>query len=1373
MNISTLYCCALLLLLFINRNILHQKWDSPTCLRYLAFLCCVKCLVTRGKMESHNEEMKRFFTMMIEKIQDRPTANAVSVPELISVPYFHPERNELESWIGEIEKLMLDFGWGSRETVSRIGPYLIGESKSWFERWQPDERVWSALKTDLTRAFPRKHHLGRWLQDAVLFNSERSRTYEQYAREKYDKLRRCKVNFTEEQYVELIIHGIVDTNVSTTVLNSKCEHVSDLISILARFEKFSTTKCSSSLRNNHKRRYIEQSNIPSHSRAEFSDSRRCYECNELGHVRLNCPKRNFEPRKSGIAREFKHSKLQCTFCSSFGHTEDRCWAKARVTNENKKQVNFCNTDRQLQTTIAVVNGCIVDCLIDTGAACSLISEKLAAQLNARFEPRIQALRGIGDRVIFSKFVTNLLVEFEEVTVEISFFIVPVNVMQHDVLIGQDLFAYPHVQLVQDLLGSRIIARNLKHREILYFNVDDILTNCCNDQQDPEIKRALLTLLNEYRDIITRGNAVSLVNNGELKIRLKEESIINYHPYRLSVSERNKVREIVADLTDSGIIRESQSPYASPILLVKKKNGSERMCVDFRALNRLTIKDRFPLPRIDDQLDRLGKGVYFTSLDMASGFHQIPIHPDSIEYTAFVTPDGHFEYLRMPFGLANAPAVFQRLINKALGSLATDVALVYLDDILIPSTTVTEGLDSLKQVLTALRAAGFSLNIDKCKFLQTDIEYLGREISAEGVKPGFKKVQALVNSPVPTNVREVRQFMGLAGYFRRFVRDFAAKTAVITKLTKNGEPWVWASEHEQARQYVINVLTQRPVLAVFNPTLPTELHTDASSIGYGAILLQTVNGVSKVIAYFSKRTTPEESRYHSYELETLAIFNALKHFRVYLLGISFKIITDCNAVKATQNKKDLIPRVARWWLYFQDFNFEIEYRKGKEIGHVDYLSRNPITVHKLTTDHWLYIAQRQDPETQTLYDSVSTNSQNKDYQIINKMLYHTSHVNNTVDYRMYVPVCARIRLLIIFHDEQFHIGMEKTYDTLRQYFWFPNMRHFVDEYVRKCITCTTRKRFAEKPQGLLYPIDKHPVPFHTIHMDCLGPFVTKSSSGHSAILILVDAFTKYCLLYPLLRLTADEIKEHTFNFISLFGTPTRIIADAGSCFTGIPARELFATWCIEFHATTPQTHRSNGQVERYMRTVANMLRVDIKNKSEWASRLPTIQLTLNTTVHKITKCTPLEMLIGNKAVSPIIRAILDDRIYDPQPAKINTLQTRTDFRKVKERIDKNAEKQKEYFDKRRRDTLVLKVGDFVVIAAKGRTAKLDPGHYGPFEITDDLGRDRYQLLDLTTKTKTVRAKEHLRLWPSQWSADDCQYFMDTVLDDQQEQGMSPC
>jgi len=288
-----------------------------------------------------------------------------------------------------------------------------------------------------------------------------------------------------------------------------------------------------------------------------------------------------------------------------------------------------------------------------------------------------------------------------------------------------------------------------------------------------------------------------------------------------------------------------------------------------------------------------------------------MHPESIEYTAFVTSDGQYEFLSKPFGLKNAPSVFQRAVMKALGNLAHSFVIVYMDDILIVASTKEEAFDRLQLVLEVLVNAGFSFNISKCFFLRTTVRYLGYEVQAGEIRPNANKIESLVALPPPRSVATLRQFIGLASYFRQFVSGFSQMMKPLYFLTSEKNSFEWKAEHEEVRKRIIRILTNKPVLTIFDPQYSIELHTDASSIGYGAILLHRIDNKPHVIEYYSKTTSSCESRYTSYELETLAVVNAVKHFRHYLHGRKFVIFTDCNSLKSSRTKIELSPRVYRW------------------------------------------------------------------------------------------------------------------------------------------------------------------------------------------------------------------------------------------------------------------------------------------------------------------------------------------------------------------------------------------------------------------------------------------------------------------------------
>ncbi|XP_046736561.1 uncharacterized protein LOC124405577 [Diprion similis] len=363
-----------------------------------------------------------------------------------------------------------------------------------------------------------------------------------------------------------------------------------------------------------------------------------------------------------------------------------------------------------------------------------------------------------------------------------------------------------------------------------------------------------------RDLIAQGFTAEVSRD---HFCLKRTAAINV----CKVGKRvENFEDINTDLIDPNCTVQRRPYRRSPE--ERKKDGSNRLCVDYRELNRNTVPNRCPLPLIDDQVQRLSDAVYFTTLDMASGFHQIPIHKDSVQRTAFVTPDGHYEYLSMPFGSRNAPSVFQRAINKSLSELVNTFAVCYMDDIMIPANSVEQSLERLEIVLDKLSSTGFSLNKKKCSFLKTSVDYLGYQITANEIRPNPQKVRALTESSPPSTVTQVRQLVGLASYFRQFIPKFSQFASPLYKLTAGKGKIEWKTQHEEIRQKLIKSSTSEPVLTIFNPSYPIELHTDASADGYGAVLMQRVNGKSLVVAYYSKKTTDAESRYHSYELETL-------------------------------------------------------------------------------------------------------------------------------------------------------------------------------------------------------------------------------------------------------------------------------------------------------------------------------------------------------------------------------------------------------------------------------------------------------------------------------------------------------------------------
>lgn len=1007
----------------------------------------------------------------------------------------------------------------------------------------------------------------------------------------------------------------------------------------------------------------------------------------------------------------------------------------------------------------------VDIMIDSGSDISLISESILKHFVFNRIPTYRLMRGIGSQEVESTSYVTTVLEFPEVSLEVDLYVVPSECINAPILIGTDVLNRKGITYIRSGNDQRLIRSDspLSVQHVATVEADNIKTPLQGKDRE-----RLLNIIQEFSSSFITGTATSTVTTGCMEIKLTSNTQISHRPYKLSVDEKNRVQQIVNDLLSKGIIRESQSEYASPIILVKKKDGSDRMCVDYRALNAITVKERYPLPLIDDHIDKLGRFKLFTSLDMATGFHQLPLKDDdSISKTAFVTPDGHYEYIKMPYGLANAPIVYQRVITKTLKRLIdAGKVLTYIDDVLIMSNTTEEGFNTLHEVLQVLTDAGFSINLKKCTFMDTEIEYLGRLIGHGQVRPSPGKVDSLVKSPKPTNVRGVRQFLGLAGYFRRYIAGYASKTACIAKLLRKGEPFIWGSEQDVARNYILHCLTTEPVLAIFDPQLPTELHTDASAIGFGAVLLQEHVGKKKrVIGYFSKSTQGAEARYHSYELETLAVVRALQHFRHYLIGIQFRIVTDCNSLKLTERKKDLLPRVARWWIYLQDFQFTLEYRKGCLMQHADFLSRHPPVnvAHIRNPNHWAKVAQTADVETQDLISKLRDGQiDTTRYMVKNELLYYKySPTGEEPRFLCFIPKGHRLSLLRVFHDDHEHIGIDRTTDLILRHFWFPALRQFVSKYISHCLICLSHKKVPRAPQLPIESWTKPDIPFATIHTDVLGPL--PESNGFKYILIVVDSFSKYCLLYALYRQDSDELKRVFSNAISLFGTPSTVVCDRGRMFESTAFQDWVNEVGSSLHFITPGMHRENGQVERYCRTILNMLRIEVGNKgADWSNVLWKVQLTLNITKQATIQTSPLQLLVGIDAATPVIRSLVRDVALEnscPNREALLTLRRQ----RASELLNANQHRQDAYVNDGRRQPRTFAVGDFVFVNKTSQsTGKLDSGMRGPYKVVRVLLHHRYklELLAGSYGKQTEASAEHMVLWRGEWTPETCSAFFES-------------
>lgn len=587
---------------------------------------------------------------------------------------------------------------------------------------------------------------------------------------------------------------------------------------------------------------------------------------------------------------------------------------------------------------------------------------------------------------------------------------------------------------------------------------------------------------------------------EYEIKTGNAQPVRSRPYRLPESLKGVVQQHIHDMLERDVIQPSQSPWASPIVIIKKKTPVDappdyepqyRFAVDYRRLNQVVneaaTQERgggllaYPLPRLEDTLDALGGSKIFTNLDLFSGYFQIPVAENSREKTAFVTSNSLYEFKKLPFGLSSAGSHFQLVINHVMAEFKSNV-LIYLDDIVIYSETLEQHVEILDKVLEKLISVNLFVQPTKCMFVQSKIEYLGHIVSAQGVAPCPKKIECIQKYPTPKCVKEVRSFIGLVNFYRKFIKDFSKIAQPLLLLTRKDAPFAWGTSQQKAFNTLRDALITEPVLAYPDFSKPFVVVSDASQEAVGGLLAQEIDGEERPIAYYSKTLNSAQQRYPSVERELLAVIMLVKHFRPYLLNNKFKIVTDCRALKYIFSLKDPSSRLVRFALLLSQYEYEVVHRKGILNSQADALSRIKLPEESGGTELvgsvrpiWSReLVAREQALDEFCLDKIRKIKSGEDRELfkideLNKLLYKIDPENN----KLVVPKSMVYRVLHDNHDTVFsgHMGISKTLDLVRKSYFWPTMAKDITNYVSSCTPCAQRKRgnIKSAPLELVEPV----------------------------------------------------------------------------------------------------------------------------------------------------------------------------------------------------------------------------------------------------------------------------------------------------------------
>ena len=1052
---------------------------------------------------------------------------------------------------------------------------------------------------------------------------------------------------------------------------------------------------------------------------------------------------------TGKSFEKQHMSQHCDFSTS-SHNLDSSQIEALLVSRVGDNRPYVSID---------IFGFKVSALLDSGASHSVIGEKGMHLVESSsvhvYETAIPDIgTAEGRRQKITGYV-DLPVQIEDICKVVRFLLVPS--ICHTVILGSDFCKQFKLKIDfgidQFFIGNKVIeCRSRKPVEVSVLNRIH-----SEEELDEEQEQQLAAVKDKFKTLSWEaGEKLGRTNKVEHKINTGDAEPIKQRHHNMSPYMLAHLNAELDKMLKLGVVQPSTSPWASPVLLVKKSNGEMRFCFDGRKLNSLTKKDAYPLPLVDQILNKLNSAQFLSSIDLKAAFWQIPLEKDSCEKTAFVVPGrGLFEFNVLPFGLNNAAQTQQRLMDSVLGPAFEPYVFTFLDDVIVATPTFSKHIEVLEQIYEKFREANLTINIEKCEFCKPSLKYLGFVIDRQGLRTDPDKVAAMLNYPLPQTVTQVKRFIGVCGWYRRFLANFATMTAPITAMIKGKrkhQTISWTKEAKESFDKIKEALVAAPVLATPNFDKTFCIQSDASEVGLGSVLVQEDDEGREVPVAFASRTlTPQERKYTVTEKECLAVLYGIEKFRSYIEGVKFRVITDHYSLLWLNRLRDPCGRLARWAMKIQQYDMKIEHRKGSLNTVPDALSRAPL-VHEVSLLQLDIKKCLEDPLFKKISDEVTKDPESTEWSVQNGLLYRyfsaVSPGATGPEWKLFIPKCYRQAVMKECHDDpsSAHLGIYKTLHRIQERYYWPRMRYDVKKYVRSCEVCLAQKTPTIARPGFMGKPKQASYPFQIISADLMGPF-PRSSTGHVYLLVVADWFSKFVILEPLRQATAKSIAKFVEERVILyFGSPQIIICDNGTQFKSSLFQNLAARYGSKLWYNC-KYHAQVNPVERVNRVVGAAIRsyLQKQNHKKWTQNISQIGFALRSSVHEVTGYTPNFLNFGRHV--PLNGEIygklskLNEFNLNPyqRDQYANNIDKLSDLQKeIQQKLDEAYRKNCHSYNTRKRETDCYQKGEILwkknyVLsdASKQLMAKLEP-KYVKCKVAEVISPLVYKLEDMNGK-----------------------------------------